>query len=44
MKPGATKPASALVLAKPPRQAGDVPWWQEDYTAAHKIRDRELFA
>ena len=36
---------SALVLAKPPRQAGDVPWWQEDYTVAYKIRaDRELFA
>ena len=40
----ATKPQSALVLAKPPRQAGDVPWWQEDYTVAYKIRDRELFA
>jgi phosphatidylserine/phosphatidylglycerophosphate/cardiolipin synthase-like enzyme len=33
-----------LVLAKPPRNAGEVPWWQEDYTDAHKIRDRELFA
>jgi hypothetical protein len=40
----ATKAESALVLAKPPRQAGDVPWWQEDYTVAYKIRDRELFA
>jgi len=40
----ATKPASALVLAKPPRQAGDVPWWEEDYTVAYKIHDRELFA
>ena len=40
----ATKPQSALVLAKPPRQPGDVPWWQEDYTVAYKIRDRELFA
>jgi hypothetical protein len=33
-----------LVLAKPPRQPGAVPWWQEDYTDARKIRDRELFA
>lgn len=40
----ATKAESALVLAKPPRQAGDVPWWQEDYTVPYKIRDRELFA
>lgn len=39
----ATK-ARPLVLAKPPRHPGEVPWWQEDYTDAHKIRDRELFA
>ncbi len=39
----ATK-AKPLVLAKPPRNPGEVPWWQEDYTDAHKIRDRELFA
>jgi hypothetical protein len=23
---------------------GEAPWWQEDYTDAHKVRDRELFA
>jgi phospholipase D-like protein len=40
----ATKAKTALMLAKPPRHPGDVPWWQEDYTDAHKIRDRELFA
>jgi phosphatidylserine/phosphatidylglycerophosphate/cardiolipin synthase-like enzyme len=40
----ATKAKRALVLAKPPRHAGEAPWWQEDYTDAHKIRDRELFA
>ncbi|HEV8693232.1 MAG TPA: phospholipase D-like domain-containing protein, partial [Lysobacter sp.] len=40
----ATKARRSLVLAKPPRQPGDLPWWQEDYTDAHKIRDRELFA
>ena len=39
----ATK-AKPLVLAKPPRHTGEEPWWQEDYTDAHKIRDRELFA
>jgi len=34
----------ALALAKPPRAAGDVAWWAEDYSDPHKIRDRELFA
>jgi phosphatidylserine/phosphatidylglycerophosphate/cardiolipin synthase-like enzyme len=33
-----------LVLREPPRKAGERPWWHEDYTKAHKIRDRELFA
>lgn len=33
-----------LQLAKPPRKAGENPWWAEDYTNARKIRDRELFA
>ena len=33
-----------LHLAKPPRNAGEQPWWDEDYTNAPKIRDRELFA
>ncbi len=33
-----------LVLAKPPRNTGEEPWWAEDYTNARKIRDRELFA
>ena len=33
-----------LQLAKPPRNAGEIPWWDEDYTNIRKIRDRELFA
>ena len=33
-----------LVLAKPPRSPGEKPWWDEYYTDARKIRDRELFA
>jgi hypothetical protein len=33
-----------LVLQKPPRAAGEDPWWREDYTVPRKIRDRELFA
>ena len=38
------KPRKKLFLQKPPRKAGEVPWWAEDYTDARKIRDRELFA
>jgi hypothetical protein len=34
----------ALVLQKPPRHPGELAWWADDYTSAHKIRDRELFA
>ena len=34
----------ALVLQKPPRHPGELAWWADDYTNAHKIRDRELFA
>jgi len=33
-----------LVLARPPRAAGEKPWWDEDFSKAQKIRDRELFA
>jgi len=40
----ATKAKRELVLAKPPRKPGELPWWDEDYTDARKIRDRELFA
>jgi phosphatidylserine/phosphatidylglycerophosphate/cardiolipin synthase-like enzyme len=40
----ARKAKRKLQLAKPPRNSGDTPWWEEDYTDARKIRDRELFA
>ena len=33
-----------LELQKPPREAGEKPWFDEDYTNARKIRDRELFS
>jgi PLD-like domain len=33
-----------LYLAKPPRTAGEKPWFDDDYTVAHKIKDRELFS
>jgi phosphatidylserine/phosphatidylglycerophosphate/cardiolipin synthase-like enzyme len=40
----ATEGVKKLVLATPPRNPGEEPWWAEDYRAARKIRDRELFA
>lgn len=40
----AKKARTELVLARPPRKAGEKPWWTEDFTNARKIRDRKLFA
>jgi phosphatidylserine/phosphatidylglycerophosphate/cardiolipin synthase-like enzyme len=40
----ATEAKKKLVLATPPRNPGEEPWWAEDYRAAQTIRDRELFA
>jgi phosphatidylserine/phosphatidylglycerophosphate/cardiolipin synthase-like enzyme len=40
----ATEGVKKLVLATPPRNPGEESWWAEDYRAAQKIRDRELFA
>ncbi len=40
----AKKAKKPLVLAKPPRNPGEVAWWAEDYTDPRKIRDRKLFA
>ena len=33
-----------LFLKKPPRAAGEKPWWDEFYSTPRKSRDRELFA
>jgi phosphatidylserine/phosphatidylglycerophosphate/cardiolipin synthase-like enzyme len=40
----ATKARRVLQLAIPPRKAGELPWWEEDYTDIRKVRDRKLFA
>jgi phosphatidylserine/phosphatidylglycerophosphate/cardiolipin synthase-like enzyme len=40
----ATKAKKALELSRPPRNPGEKPWWDEDYTNPRKSRDRELFA
>lgn len=39
----AKKNKGKLHLRRPPK-AGEVPWWDEDWTDARKIRDRELFS
>jgi phosphatidylserine/phosphatidylglycerophosphate/cardiolipin synthase-like enzyme len=40
----ADKKAEPLLLKRPPRKAGEKPWWKKDYTDAVKIMDRKLFA
>jgi phosphatidylserine/phosphatidylglycerophosphate/cardiolipin synthase-like enzyme len=40
----AKKKKKKMQLAKPPRKPGEMAWWEEDYSDARKIRDRELFA
>ena len=40
----AKKARKKLQLARPPGKVGEKPWWDEDFTNARKIRDRELFA
>jgi hypothetical protein len=34
----------SLSLMKPPREAGDKPWWEVHYSDKRKSRDREIFA
>ncbi|MBI4912885.1 MAG: phospholipase [Acidobacteria bacterium] len=33
-----------LSLKRPPRQAGEQPWWEEHYTDPRKVRDRKIFS
>jgi phosphatidylserine/phosphatidylglycerophosphate/cardiolipin synthase-like enzyme len=40
----AGKAKKTLHLQKPPRAAGEEPWWKEDYTDPRKIRDRVMFS
>lgn len=40
----AKKKKKKLQLQKPPKKASEKPWWNEYWTDAVKIRDRELFA
>ena len=40
----ATSKRKTLHLQRPPRKAGEQPWWLSSYTDPRKIRDRELFA
>jgi len=40
----ATANGEKLHLSRPPRAPGEKPWWNDDYTAAHKIKDRILFS
>jgi hypothetical protein len=42
-KTAATK-GQKLHLSRPPRATGEKPWWDDDYTVAHKIKDRVLFS
>lgn len=40
----AKKAKTILALAKPPRETGEVAWWEKFYIDKRKILDRELFA
>ena len=37
-------PVKELILAKPPRKAGEEAWWKKYYSDAKEIKDRELFS
>jgi hypothetical protein len=40
----ATAKGQKLHLSRPPRAPGEKPWWDDDYTVGHKIKDRVLFS
>jgi PLD-like domain len=39
----ATTPTGKLYLHPPPRKAGEVAWWEEDWTDKRKVKDRVMF-
>ena len=40
----AAKAKRTLELKPPPSTPGQTPWWLDDFTVPHRIRDREVFA
>jgi hypothetical protein len=40
----AKKKKKKLQLARPPREKGERPWWDDDYRNPRRALDRELFA
>ena len=38
------KGSKKLQLLRPPRKAGEKPWWSDDYTNKRRARDRVLFS
>jgi hypothetical protein len=40
----AGKQGDRLFLARPPREQGELPWWDKFYSDPQKVRDREIFA
>jgi phosphatidylserine/phosphatidylglycerophosphate/cardiolipin synthase-like enzyme len=43
-KQTAASATTELVLRRPPRTAGEKPWWDEHFTNGQKVRDRKLFS
>ena len=43
MKQASTKGVK-LHLFKPPRAPGEKPWFDDDFTVPHTIKDREVFS
>ena len=43
MKQASTK-GEKLHLFRPPRAPGEKPWFDDDFTVAHKIKDRVVFS
>lgn len=43
MKQASTK-GEKLHLFRPPRAPGEKPWFDDDFTVPHRIKDREVFS